>query len=229
MKLIIVLLSLLALNNSYAKEMRQRIVVIDTGLNVVTKILPYLCEDAIYGIDSEDGTDPHGHGTNIVGIISKGMNNKKQCITMIKVPLITINGATSYNSLAYIKALEKAVTLEPHLLNLSVAGGSKSMEEETAIKTMLKNYTTIVIAAGNNSERLDKHCDLYPQCMKEIYPQIHLVGALTNSKLKLSSSNYGKLVTEWEVGEDVEGLGISLTGTSQAAAVKSQKLLKEDN
>lgn len=58
--------------------------------------------------------------------------------------------------------------------------------------------------------------------------RIVVVGNKDSFGTRIKSSNYGKLVNRWEIGENQEAYGITLTGTSQATAVATGKLIGEN-
>jgi hypothetical protein len=55
-----------------------------------------------------------------------------------------------------------------------------------------------------------------------------VVGSLDNNGKKMESSNFGSAVSRWELGLNVIGYGIIMSGTSQAAAVATGKIVSEN-
>lgn len=208
------------------KDARIPVAVIDTGIDFTnSKVTPYLCNSGHVDFTGEGLYDYKGHGTNVAWQIIKSFNSKKYCILVIKY---FPRSQFDFNNLKYeLKGLEYAISLKSALINFSGGGKSFSEEEKDLISKALKMGTKVVVAAGNHSTDLDKGCNFYPACLYKNKKNFHVVGALNKNNVKLSYSNYGSVITDWERGEDVAGpRGDYLTGTSQATAIISGKLLK---
>jgi len=230
MKFLSLILLLLA-SNAYAKKIV--VAVIDTGFGYNAESLKekHLCK---YGhkdfttdqkfvkiLNTKDKVplDTHSHGTNVVGIIDKFAGDADYCIVVIK---FFVDNGEEKNAISSRLAIEYAVSLKPDVINYS-AGSSRADEIEIdAIKKFLDKKGIFVAAAGNSSKNLGIEGNFYPAMYDK---RIYVVGNLDKDGYA-STSNYGKLVTDWENGTNVEAFGITLSGTSQATAVKTGKILK---
>src|SRR5690606_16619997 len=80
-----------------AEDSRQIIMVIDTGLKMTKEIYPYVCQAGhksyIFGQKALE--DHNGHGTNVAGLIAKGMDPKKQCLVIVKFWDQDMNGVNT--------------------------------------------------------------------------------------------------------------------------------------
>lgn len=169
--------------------------------------------------------DTLGHGTNIVGIIESFAKKAhiNYCIVILKY--YRNDGFGSGNLKATIEALKVANQLGVKYINYSGSGADPSDEERAEIIKFLNNGGTFVAAAGNDSHLLGKESTYYPAMYD---PRIVVVGSTDKNGAHLSSSNYGPLVNRWEVGMGVIGYGLSMSGTSQATAVATGKIVAKD-
>jgi hypothetical protein len=213
----------------FSKETRKIVAVVDTGIPYNKDLLPYLCKGLQYDITGTGIMDNHGHGTNIIGLIAKGMNTKTHCIAMIKwwdshLESVQYNAAHGYEARikAYMKIL---VDLKPTIANLSLAGNYYSRSEYAGIKLLLINGTKVVVAAGNDRLDLSKQCDSFPACYRIYSKNFYVVGATGTEQ-----TNYGGPVTNMLPGASQCGIfGVCMTGTSQSCANQTAKLLQENN
>ena len=200
-----------------------RIAVLDTGVDLTKANVP-LCPTGHkdFTIDNNPLIDKLTHGSNIVDVIYQN-SNKDICFIIVKFcTALDCKDETKYQkALSYISTLPNI-----KLLNLSISGEGYDGIETFFIKRILDNGVSIVAAAGNKSSILSyskKQCNFYPACSDK---RIWVIGN------KHSSSNYGNLNDGIDLaldGVEVLGAGIRLTGTSQAAAIFSGKLSKENN
>ena len=89
----------------------------------------------------------------------------------------------------------------------------------------------VIVAAGNESKDLSKDCSTYPACYRFNTPNFYVASNCIDKKNKVlhTTSNYGGPVTDCEEGINVTAGNITMTGTSQAAALRTKRLLDEDN
>lgn len=167
--------------------------------------------------------DIGGHGTNIVGIIDSYLKKTKldYCIVVIKYYSVAQTG--SQNLAASIASIRYAANLKVDYINYSGGGAEFSSEESRAVKRYLDQGGRFIAAAGNEYSNLD---------LKSFYPAMYdsriiVVGNINKDGVRLESSNYGSVVKRWEVGENVNAYGIILTGTSQATARATGKIVSE--
>lgn len=213
------------------------IAVIDTGFAFNIKSLPqkHLCK---YGhkdftndqkfakyLNTKDKVpqDYIGHGTQIVGIIDRFANNGNYCFVIIKfysgTPVSSEQSKYSENAFKYI------ANLNPDIVNYSAGGIEFDQLEYNYIEKYLNNGGIFLAAAGNNGQDLgEKPNTFYPAMYDK---RIIVVGNLENKANKNPSSNYGSPVTRWEIGTNVSSYGLTATGTSQATATATGKIVRQ--
>lgn len=201
-----------------------RIAIIDTGYYMNDVISPFKpCDNFKYDRDfTKDKTMEalHPHGQNILHTVADGLQNVDYCVINIKA--LTIG---EFDQNAYFAALNYVKTLDIDIVNMSISGEQRSRIESNSIKTMLKKNVKVIVAAGNRRKNLDKGCSEYPTCVDK---RVISVGCLKeDNKTKCSYSNRGKRVSTWEIGNNITAGGITMSGTSQAAAVYTNKLIKK--
>lgn len=246
MKLVIALLLLVSIPVSIASERKYctgtpvRIAVLDTGFGFAdkgheAKLCRYGHKDFSkdqkfvnnYQTVAPVPQDLNSHGTNIVGIIESyaKKNDINYCIVVLKYYSGAQNGYE--NTVAEIKALEYAANLKVDFINLSGGGPEFNEQERLYVKRFLDGGGTFVAAAMNDGQNIDIPGNaVYPAMYDD---RIFVVGNLSPSGERSPFSNYGAAVTRWEVGENVTGYGVTLSGTSQATAVATGKLVSESD
>lgn len=202
-----------------------RIAVIDTGLDLKDSRFK-LCYDGHKDFTGDGLKDTNGHGTHIAGLIQQYAGSKGYCLVILK---FFARGATAQQNISReIEAIKEAARLKVDIINLSISGAAFSKEEYEALKAIPQ--TPVLVAAGNDGKDLNV-TSFYPASynLANIIP----VGALDHKgKDRLKSSNYGKIVLTWEIGENVKstfpnGFSGYMTGTSQATAVATGKLVNK--
>lgn len=214
MKWISFILILLFTCVSQAKQLR--VAVIDTGLDRQYHNQARLCPTG-HKIFTTDKTlhDRVGHGTNVTGLITKHAGNSDYCIILIK--FFSKERQNTFYTL--IQALGYANKLKPDIISLSGGGKVPSIHEKFIVKHILKNNIKLVVAAGNNGDNLDKNCNYFPACYDK---RILVIGALD-----IRSSNRGNIVDYYVSGKDKVGFGVTMSGTSQATAIFTGKLIRK--
>lgn len=216
-------------NYAKADDKRIHIAVIDTGANIPPTHTKYLCnDDSHLDLTGNNGLqDTFGHGTNIAGILAKAMNPRKHCLQIIKwvhdAEDMATAGKQGYiaSNYRFGKALVQALKYKAKYVNMSYGGPEPLSAEYLGIQELLNSGAILSIAAGNNSQNLDSACNYYPACYNIKHKNFHVVG-----NRGAGSSNYGKRITDWAHGIDIEGFGVVMTGTSQATAVYLGGLIK---
>jgi subtilisin family serine protease len=218
---------------SIIKNKQIRVAVIDSG------IAPYVKEQLGCDTGHEDFTgtglnDHYGHGTHVSGLIhlsSGRLSKEKYCQIYLKFydPAIKTKGDLIAN---IVSALKVALRLKVDIVNISGGGKIFSQEERDAIIDLLNSGIIVVAAAGNEKSDIssNKGERYYPASYDS---RIIVVGNRESLNEKAPSSNYGSNVVNWEKGVDAISFGlkkdswVKMTGTSQATAIKSGKILRE--
>jgi len=217
----LIYLALVLFFNSFARaaDDRSHIAVVDTGANIPAGYARYICNDNSHlDLTNQGLNDVNGHGTNIAGILAKSMNPTRQCLQIIK----WYHNQEHYEKmrklylLEYLssRSLKHALKYKAKFVNLSYGGPEPYPEEYRELMNLLNTGAIVAIAAGNEAVNLDNACNYYPACYAIAKKNFHVVGNKGSG-----STNYGNRVTDWANGNNVEGFGVVLTGTSQATAV----------
>lgn len=218
----LILMSLLFALSARA-ENRIKVAVIDTGIAPTNYIKPYLCSDS-YDVSGHGVRDITGHGTNIAHIISKGIDNTKYCLMIVK--WFHDGSAGGEESIRLnIKAINLAIKNGARYINASLSGTGSDSGEQVVYRKALRLGIQVVVSAGNNGLNLNRKCEAYPACYAFKKSNFHVIGGLKKNSIAYDL-NWGGPVTDYENADKVEGGGITLSGTSQAAAVYTNKLLK---
>lgn len=179
-----------------------------------------------------DGSDDHGHGTMVAGIISALSNNQKGITGVVgradvKVLPIKVMNEKGYGSSYDIaKGIRYAADSHVAVINLSLGSKSYSKVIAEAVAYAQNQGVLVVAAAGNDGKSVDSY---YPAAL----PSVMTVGAIASNNKVPSFSNYGKaleIVAPGEgiwsttireatgsVGDDVYGYYKQADGTSFAA------------
>lgn len=214
----LVLFGISILSCSANAESRKIVAVVDTGYNPLYD--KYLCKDyPIYDVTGKGIYDKHGHGTNILGLITKGINPSKQCLVVIK-------WFHSYETMNYslkpiVEYLNILRKIKPAFINLSMDGGGYLPYELSTYLYLTSIGTKIVVSAGNHNMNLGVSCKEFPACYT-IPTNYYVVG----SKEVALYSNYGGPVRYKAKGTNQCSAGICMTGTSQSAANFMAELLR---
>lgn len=210
LKLLLFILILFQATNSYA---RRKILVfeIDTGLNLSHSLI----SSHVHSKNVEN--DTHGHGTHIAGIILDGVCKEVELISCKYYG----NGDSFLNALRCFQlALEEKVDI----VNFSSYGTTASFKEYLVLKQLSDRNIKIVVAAGNDGKDLNIYGS-YPAK----YPLKNIIPVGNSNNL---TSNYGLKNMVWEDGNKVystmpNGKYDTMTGSSQAAAKRTNRILKE--
>lgn len=220
------------------------VAVIDTGINQSLNNSNFLCK---FGHKDFTGTgmeDRHGHGTNISGLIDQyvkgiilkpdGSNIKEllsakanYCQVILKYYDPKVSGMNNLKN--ETDALRYAINIKVNYINFSGGGLEFDKEEKALIKEAIDMGIKVVVAAGNEKSDIDVLGKHYYPAYDD--PRQIIVGNL-DGKRRAPTSNYGKSVNTWEQGTNQyslrDSIGVScMTGTSQATAIKSGKLIHE--
>jgi subtilisin family serine protease len=232
------------------------VAVIDTGISKdMPHLCPFGHKSFVpptFGSGGNRLPDPlnpvQDHGTHIVGLINHNVGSKGDyCILSLQfyVKAGTGNAGTISDAIRY------AVDIGVDFINISAGGASFSREEYRQVERALDQRIVFVTVAGNDGRNLDQDCYFYPACYDKRIVVVGSVastkehrcadldsnefpgGNVTHSQFPHSpSSNYGTVVNRWEVGTICKSTVLNgevgyKSGTSQAAAVATGKLLRE--
>ena len=220
------------------------VAVIDTGISTELLSGNSYCKDGHKDFTGMGLKDNHGHGTHISGIIDqyaknhiftkgkvpKDIDKLKENYCQIIIKYYDPKAKGNDNPKNTIKSFKWAIDQKVDIINYSGGGTEFSKEEKEVVEEALNKGIKVVAAAGNERSNIDKH-KYYPAMYDK---RIYVVGNLVDSHSRniAVTSNYGKSVNTWEVGTNVlSRLPVNkygyMTGTSQATAIKSGKLVRE--
>lgn len=169
--------------------------------------------------------DLHGHGTNVVGIIEARMKESKTDYCLIIVKYWDANMTHEQTMWASAQAFAHINFLKPDIVNYSAGGVSFEQNEYKLVRRYLDSGGILVAAAGNNGQNLDLDGNTYYPAMYD--KRIVVVGNITNQGLYAPSSNFGKRITRWEFGQNINAYGVTMTGTSQSTAQATGKIARQ--
>ncbi|HEY8390185.1 MAG TPA: S8/S53 family peptidase [Clostridia bacterium] len=192
-----------------------KVAILDTGFDFKYKNRVKLCDSGHADLTKTSLRDTHGHGTNVAGLISKDLEKIDYCLVIIK---FYAGSDHPMNGINFLKALKIVADSKPDIVNISAGGPVFSQIEKTIVHQILSNGTIMIAASGNNGINLNKNCNFYPACY---YPEIIVIGN-TNK-----NSNTGKVVDFYVNGNNVANFGERMTGSSQSAAIYTNRKIKE--
>jgi subtilisin family serine protease len=243
MKLVFCFLSLLACIKTVQSHAETNycprpvvIAVIDTGYGVTqfgtvpnAKLCRYGHADFTFSRKTTDEfqtvdpvpIDKEGHGTHIAGIIDRYARaaHVNYCIVILKY--YEVNNTGLENLQNTVKAIKAATRLHADFINYSGGGVQRSQDEVDVVKAYLDQGGTFVSAAGNEGLDLSIH-PFYPAMDDD---RVVVVGNGFSKYKKEKISNYGDRVNFWENGNNVMVYNMYLSGTSQATAIHTGKMV----
>ena len=193
------------------------VAVIDSGIDgetgschpdLTNRIASYYNRTCIDEIATGGLYDGYGHGTHVAGIIAANYNNNlgicgavgDNSIRLVSLQISDNTGRGAASDM--IRAISYAATLEIPVVNISVgymiyngydeSGGYFNVQnDQNGLYSIMNIYPGLfVCAAGNNNQNTDSTSyNHYPSEFN--LGNIISVGAMTESKAKASSSNYG--------------------------------------
>jgi len=177
------------------------------------------------------------------------LNEAKADFCILVLKYYDPNASNANNMAGTIKAFQAAIDAKVDIINYSGGGKDPSDTEKAVIQLALSKGIKVVAAAGNDSSDLSSGGTYYPAMYDD---RIVAVGNLTQPdsivevefKVKTivnkervlvrhmaMTSNYGAPAKYWELGTErlsrIPGGFGTMTGTSQACAVKSGKIVRE--
>jgi major intracellular serine protease len=167
--------------------------------------------------------DVHGHGTNIVGVIEEQLqySGVNYCIVIVK--FWSEKNTGSQNVQGSIRSLRFVNNIKADVINYSGGGPDFNEEEYVEVTKFLDRKGVFVASAGNNGKNIDYIQNYeYPAKYDK---RIIVVGNVDRSGKIANNSNYGKSITRWEIGVNVKAYGLIMSGTSQATATATGKIV----
>lgn len=220
------LLGLLLSMSVHAKTIK--VALIDSGIDHFTRDIK-LCPNGLYDltgnllkmhVTKSEMTDKFGHGTNVAYLIADRLKDVDYCFYIFKIYEINENTKSLKPTML---AFLLASNLNVDVINYSSGGPDEDPLEQAVIKTLTDKGIKLVTAAGNLNLNLDTTCNYFPCC----YDDVICVGNIEDTGMRQEMSNYGKRVNHWEKGCNVHAGGWIMTGTSQAAALYSSKIVRD--
>jgi subtilisin family serine protease len=226
-----------------------RIAVIDTGMPI--KSDAKFCKTGHKDFSGFGLTDTSSHGSHVIDLIDQHAtdsvrqinsvrpvkNSVNYCIIVVKFwdeRMTTEDG--SPDSAKTIEAMRQSlayvITLKVDIVNVSAGGQNFDQQEYKLIKALLDKRITVVASAGNDGvkqrELGDKYGGYYPAMYDK---RIVVVGSRGLTNLPEPYSNTGDYVDVWEYGSAAIGLNkygnaILMSGTSQACAIRTGKIVR---
>lgn len=236
-----IVISLICLLSQITLAKQIKVAVIDTGISKTMLNSSTLCKTGHKTFIGDSILDNHNHGTHISSTIDQNTKNffvgkdggddKLKSITLDYCQIIIKfydPGSNTDFLQNTIKAFEYAIEQKVDIINYSAGGVEPSQEEKKAVIKALDSGIIVVAAAGNEKSDLSKQ-GYYPALYDS---RIIVVGNLDSTKQVAKSSNFGTRVNDWEIGTNVlgklrDGTYGYMTGTSQAAAIKTGNLIRQ--
>jgi len=226
MKLVLIPLILIITQFAYAQKSCEdtsiKVMVIDTGITPTKYTRKYIAESTV----SENYHDVNGHGSHIAGIVIDGNLEKGSVPVCDNVKLYSCKYFYPGEKVELdetIKCFNKAIELKVDFINYSSTGPDPDPSEQAVIQKASDLGIIIIASAGNESKnRLG-----YPAGYD--IENLIAVGNM-NYKGEISPySNYtGGIVYDYGtdiLSNDQYGIPLKMSGTSQAAAMYTHRLL----
>lgn len=233
MKKLLFTLILLVNNISYGVE-PIKVAVIDTGLDLEDiRFKSILCKSGHRDITNTSIVDIDGHGTHVAGLILQNAPSYGWCLMIVKF----FDARDSGKMQSYRLAEGIASALENNASIINISAGGRVFQESEYILIKEHPKVKFIVAAGNESSDITKSASTYfPASLAVELSNIFPVGALNKRGQRLQSSNYGFIVTSWEIGEDVlsyfpckvfvkSKCFRRLTGTSMSTGIHTGKVI----
>src|SRR5829696_2466922 len=154
------------------------------------------------------GEDDNGHGTHVSGIVAgRGDNDVGVSGTCWSSKLLAVkfmNSQGKGSTSNAIEGIDYAVKQGFKIINCSFGSSSSSSSLHDAVDYAQDHNTLLVVAAGNNSQNIDKH-PLYPASYTD--SNVLAVAASTQDDTLADFSNFGS------TGVDVAAPGDSIYST----------------
>jgi subtilisin family serine protease len=184
--------------------------------------------DDTYGLNTINGKgsgeDDNGHGTHVSGIVAGRGNNdvgvSGTCWSSKLLAVKFMNSRGRGSTSNAIEGIEYAVKQGFKIINCSFGSSSSSSSLHDAVDYAQDHNALVVVAAGNDSENIDKH-PLYPASYTD--SNILAVAASTSDDTLADFSNFGSTAVDVAApGDSIHSTYLgggykTLSGTSMAA------------
>jgi subtilisin family serine protease len=184
--------------------------------------------DDTYGLNvingKGSGQDDNGHGTHVSGIVAGRGNNdvgvSGVCWSSKLLAVKFMNSRGKGSTSAAIAGIQYAVKQGFKIVNCSFGSSSKSSSLHDAVDYAQDHKVLLVVAAGNDSENIDKH-PLYPASYGD--SNILAVAATTDEDALADFSNFGSTAVDVAApGDNIYSTYLgggyrTLSGTSMAS------------
>jgi hypothetical protein len=193
--------------------------VIDTGIRTTHVEFTGRINLNLAGTAIDDGfgvEDCNGHGTHVAGSVGGTLFGVAKKATLVPIRVLDCNGSGSNEGV--IAGMDFVAANHPakSVVNMSL-GGPASAATDAAVRNLVANGVTVVVAAGNENQDA---CNTSPA--RE--PMAITVASSTNTDVRSSFSNFGSCVDIFAPGSDITSAWIdsdtsinTISGTSMAS------------
>lgn len=212
-----------------SNETRLRVALVDTGVNLkALNDSRFLCSDGHKDFTGEGVfklTNPHG--AKMFNLITAGLDYRAVCVSVIKY--YSESATATQNTERSMYALKYASLIKPVIVNYSGGGPEANPQEERAVRDLVEYGAIVIVAGGNQHMNLTALCDFFPACYASKLGHPHnfiVVGNITKDGRRSPTSNWGGPINAEEIGTDVSDGKTTTTGTSEATAIRTNRVLR---
>lgn len=195
-----------------------KVYVLDTGIDPANPdIKGRVAKGKSFVKDNRGTRDCNGHGTQVAGIIGGTRYGVAKRVTLVPVRVLDCNGNgdafTTADAVDWVVSHHKRGV--PAVANLSLSGGYSRAENE-AVRRLIADGVTVVVAAGNNTADA---CSYSPGSVADALT----VASSDQRDSQVPSSNFGPCVDLYAPGENIPAsaktgaAAVLRSGTSMAA------------
>lgn len=137
----------------------------------------------------DDFSSKKSHGTKVIQVLND------QGVSPGQIQTLSVNN--------YYESLKNVIKSKPSVLNLSFGSSRYDQQELELLKKISDNGTIILVAAGNDSQRINMKNPIFP-CYYTTVENLICIGA-SESSLKSPKSNFGHKVNFFISGDSPFG------------------------